>query len=212
MEGHDPLGHAARDRRTEREPQGWVCRGRELKADDTFAELYALPGFPRGVSRADLSADGKLLTVDGGSPAGRAVKLFDGTTGKELVVPGFPPVGPAGFLRITPSGNRVLLYQDDRLTVIEMPGGKNLGTHAHPRQGVNDAGTHQADAENGVTVTRVGSAAVVLRLDPDADHTRNSENPFSRDGGAVAWGRPDGTVLVADLAEVLKRVGPFQTR
>ncbi|HEV3385920.1 MAG TPA: WD40 repeat domain-containing serine/threonine protein kinase, partial [Gemmata sp.] len=153
--------------RAEKEPQQWVCRGRILKPDDTFTDLYSLTDFPRHVRHADLSSDGRLLVVNGVTKIGRDAKLYDGATGKELTIAGMPPIGPDDELWINRSGNRIVLEQSinrsTRMTIIEIPGGKTLGLHTHSTHLFDDSITLHVEAANGRSVYRVGSDTVLLR-------------------------------------------------
>jgi serine/threonine protein kinase/WD40 repeat protein len=193
-------------------PGPWICRARELKPDNTFTDLYPLNEFSRGVALAELSTDGKLLLVRGASKTGRLFKLYDAVAGKELQVPGLPKVAEQGDMLLNASGTRLMVTTSTgpgRFDYIELPTGKNLGNYLEQGSVLDDAGRLLAEFKSGIALRRLGFEEPFIRLDLGTTLHSNTESPFSRDSRFFAWGRTDGTVCVADLEEVMKRVAQF---
>jgi WD40 repeat protein len=194
-----------------------VIRVRQLP--DGGAPPHELNDLPWSIHAVDLTPDGRFAAADGrtgpGDDTARLV-VFDPLAGRVLWsarLGGWPTrqfyIDCAGdSLWYVPRGVGV------RPDVIRA----NLSTgqvlDPVPRQlytfgrGGELVARYHWPTQTGVCVLPRGSAAPFLHLDPDVFNPHPTL--FDHPGGRLAWGRPDGTVVVADLTDVrrhLSRIG-----
>jgi WD40 repeat protein len=193
-----------------------VYRVRDLLADPPKRELCELRDISWHAFKSGASPDGRYFVVDGrGGPDGkrRIVRVFDPLTGSTL----FETNPDVRFnwkcIELDPTG-RVLRIEDEYgrcIGLLEMPSGRWLGTMGARRAlalapdarllaAVRDM--EPGEARHGVSLhDKAGRHLVDLGIDSEV-----RVSIFDSERRTFAWGSADGTVFVADLNEVQRRL------
>jgi serine/threonine protein kinase/WD40 repeat protein len=186
-----------------------ICRVRDLMAPRPREARPEIRFFNVHVHDIALAPDGRSFAVDGlsGAPgsARRAVKVYDPLSGDVLWSTGALAKGSAG-LQMDPLG-RLLLYGLDgtaNQALVELSSGKLVRMSRYSV--VGPGGDYQCDVGDGLTLLRGPSATPLVTLGLDSHPTATWGATFDAAGTKVAWGTKDGTVIVANLAEVRDRL------
>ena len=161
-----------------------VCRVRSLLGPDPLQPLLEKREFKRGVRHAVLPPDGAYVVVEGQSEPNRGprrITAYDMVTGKTILDVESRMTRDFSALDSRDGSGKTLGYTaDDSGTyiLVEMPSGKLLSTYEAP----------------------VGYHASVYSL---ATSTASASHAPS---ASLAWAHADGTVMVADLNEVRRRL------
>lgn len=190
---------------------------RELDRRGEMKELYRIGEVPPGNDSAQLSWDGKVLLVTGNNRKDEPyARLYDAPSGRRIPIDFPRPLPPSALIVINPLGTRAFMTHsptevDPRTEIYDTATGKHIGSHpghSLTTNGTGDLYFAQGEARNGLGVFRWGETEPLVRLDVGVPLI-TPESTFSRDGRSLAWGRNDGTLCIADLNEVLKRVAPY---
>jgi serine/threonine protein kinase/WD40 repeat protein len=190
-----------------------VCRIRDLLAADPHKPLAEKADFSRKVFCAAAAPDGSYFMAEGlGGPEGKdsSIKVFDGLTG--TVLWSEPARLETGGLRLDPTGRLVMHSLDlDKAEVhlTAVPSGRSAGSLQH--------GAHLLGPEarllgrlnaigSGLGLFRPDDAVPLVTLNVDTVASSIPLSCFNQAGTHVAWGNRDGTVNIADIAEVQRRL------
>ncbi len=207
FESRDPLGGPR------------VARVRDLLAADAPAPLYTLDE-PVGLHEVRLDPSGSTLVLI--QPAGarrNQIRLYDATTGRPIAeaIPGWPAAfdpsgrflayGEVGATSIFDRrrGATVPIDQSFPSGVEPWPAGIGPATLAPGLEGWAALLTRDGGQSHVMQLVARGGPSVAIAIDGTA-YTSALIPRFSPDGLAVAWGQNDGGVIVADLAEVRRRM------
>jgi WD40 repeat protein len=188
-----------------------VVRLRDLLAADPKQALLAeCEDFHRRLHTVRCGREGGPFAVLGEVKGGKGpelhLKVFDGATGRELWS---TPSASTGFA-MDPLGRVLFLPGEKKLVAAAT--GKGLALwEAPPGEGPSHAlspdgelGVTQAPHHGGIVLNRRADGATVLVLGMDG---AGAVSPvFSEDGRWLAWGGHGGSVLLADLPEVQRRL------
>ncbi len=192
----------------DRQAHPLVCRFRDLLAvDPTKMVLASLSEFNRRVHDIHVgSAGGPFGIIGDIEEAGRIerrITFLDRTSGRKL--DSWPTEGigrvvtdPAGEFLVTGAGRLAAIPTGKPVAAWNAPGTQVLGPGAR-------IGTGRTDSA-GMTLSRRGDAAPFAILGLDNEYGSGAFPEFSEDGRYLVWGNTDGTVLVADLPEVQRRL------
>jgi hypothetical protein len=151
--------------------------------------------------------------VDGarGPEGRRTVKVFDPLTGQRTfeTVPTFS--GAYSCIKLDPTGRVLKLIGGgaETASLLEMPSGRLIRSHSGYIAAMGPDMSHWATlcyerparASYGFSIHGTGDRHFVdLGIDYETAPT------FSPDGRTLAWGTPEGTVYLADLTEILRRL------
>jgi WD40 repeat protein len=205
----DPAGrllHFQMDLRKEK--QEAVCKVRDLSRTDYEKPLAVLPDFSRDVFDAVLSPD-CLVVAGQGTNGTDIVRAFDPVSGRDLFP--LPVKGQMGhWLARDPEGSRVGCWLEAiKATVFFDLRSRKLWCQwpGKPIFAVAPDGTRlaaQAPNERGMLV--LGADNPTWRLTLGIDHKAAMWPRFSPNGRLIAWGTSDGTVLVGDMEETVRRL------
>jgi len=191
-----------------------VCRLRDLLADQYLKPLWEIKDFPIHVQALRITGQGKLLIVDGfrptkstaGARGEHLVAIYDRATLKQLwTVPvklGRPVADVLGTAinieGFDTTSDALLDATSGRILRFPFTGAGCLSPH----------GTYHARSSpenHGLGLYRTGDnePLVVMGLDDVASYYQIQ---FSHDGRQVAWPSRDGSVYVADIQEVRRRL------
>lgn len=195
-----------------------VCRVRDLLAADPLHPILELSDFNLRAANAEMTAGGEYLVVEGlREREGRREAVCIGEDlekGKRLWQIAYPSPEGRG-MEIETAGNRVFIQTNEAgpALVLDLVSGNQVGT----LQCVPSCALHGLESwlrlgpvpefSRGWSLMseRVGNRPV-LALGIDTQGVSPFPK-FSSDGNLVAWGSSDGTVFVADLAEVRQHLG-----
>jgi len=188
-----------------------VCHVRALSRMGDEKPLATLSDFSNRVFDAVLSREGDLLVVVGSGATGcNIVRVFDPTSGRQLF--SLPDTGNSDndWLAADPQTSRIgcSLGGTNGTRFYGIPGGELWRDVPLP--------IVRALAPDGLLVAAqvpVGKGLLVLGADNPAwqltlgiDHTAALWPRFSPRGRLLAWGTPEGTVLVCDIEETVRRL------
>ncbi len=201
-----------------------VCRVRDLLAGEPLKPFAVWTDFNRHVMNAQCTSDGRFIVVDGiAGPDGssRLVKLFNVDRGAvKTLLNQRNPTTKYSVISIDPAGETFTVFpvpthKGDRAALYELPQGKLTRYLAMPSACLAPRAEHYASwGENsreagpasdlGLCLLNVDEPAPLVRL--VIDSSSPEEAVFSSDGRLLAWGTDDGRVLLAELAEMRKRL------
>jgi serine/threonine protein kinase/WD40 repeat protein len=199
-----------------------VLRVRDLRAAGPGKPLYEIAEFNQGIDHPRASEDGSTLVLVGyagiDAAGTRAVKAFDGPTGKE-VWSSQPEPSSRGQARLVlwldRSGRHLTIRSFDakQSTLVELPSGKLLGLSEPPA----DAGDYWSPQlpywltgshptyQTQLALISWGKKEPTIVLGMDVRPCGTSQ-PFNASGTRFAWGNVDGTVHLADFPEIQRRL------
>jgi WD40 repeat protein len=193
------------------------CVVRDLSRTNYLEPLYPFRQFFEGrIFHSCLSGDGQVLAVCGsrfkGSFTNHVLHVINPQTGEELCTVPAPKTGNGDAFFLDASG-RLLGYPSgpgNNIDLYDLPSGPLTG-HLVGRVGaVSPVAKWLAnrldpgDSMVGVRVWQRESPQRSLVLGAGLGGPTAPE--FSPDGRFIAWGTTDGTVLVAEMAEVFQRM------
>ncbi|MBI1918642.1 MAG: protein kinase [Planctomycetes bacterium] len=189
-----------------------VCRIRHLTRPKQIKRLAEIKEFNKYISGAVISPDGSSIVAAGeGGPDGkrRTVRIYDGTTGKEV---GILPVDRTDseiglYLDVT---GKILAYQPTngaQATLVDVPSGEVRGVLPYVTRSLGPGAKHWVGSlpshQPGLTLVRRQDGKQLFMVGIDsAVHT----GPFSADGTRWALGHTDGSVTVCDLPGVQRHL------
>jgi hypothetical protein len=190
---------------------------RDLLAADPLASLAVLKDFSQQIIVAAAPPDAAFFVAEGvGGPKGdqRIIKVFDGLTGQVRWT--FRPTRSfsSAELFLDPAGSLLAFYPDDSMIgenprsilVLRMPTGEPVGSlKSWVRNLGPDAKVWCAQSDRGWGVYQQSEKPPVVRLGLDIESSC-VVSAFHPNGNLVAWGNADGTVTLADLNEVRRRL------
>ena len=205
-----------------------VGRLRDLMAEAPLTPLREIRDYHRHIFSSALSADGRYFVIEGlGGPEGktRLVNLYAGPTGTTIGPPATRlPTSTGAFFRFDPTGAVLVHLNGFRngpraRQLVELPGRVSFGefppveclsplankyVSLYINQDWPDRLTPTVDIyerNRGVAVLRIAVDGPEISPYPQ----------FSPDlaGRHVAWGNQDGSVSVADLEELRRRLNAF---
>jgi serine/threonine protein kinase/WD40 repeat protein len=209
METKDGKRLPASDAPPEQFPR--VCRLRELPMDGPPKQLAVKDEFNLHVFLMAAPPDGSFFVVTGvegrQKPYQRAIRVWGASDGKEL----WSQVVKAGpSISLEPTGRLLQFTQDasGKQVIVEMPSGKLVGP---PSPG----GILSPDARYAVMnqpypagqdLIRLSDGKRLVALGIESARTSSYVCGFDPTGTRYAWGAAEGTVMVADVAEVQRRL------
>jgi WD40 repeat protein len=183
-----------------------VCRIRDLLGVDALKPLAESRALDRHILSSRADPDGRRFYAHGLHGDGvrrRAVKAFDGLTGKVLwSLPG------EGINAIDPTGKLLAVGLPSGMALVETASGKEVAAVRGGISSLAPEARYYGDwGEHNLTVSlrRLGEAAPLVTLHRQVP-IRSHSLPFSPDGRFMTWGNADGTVSVCDLEEVRRRL------
>jgi serine/threonine protein kinase/WD40 repeat protein len=191
-----------------------VCQIRRLTVGKTPELIATQKDFNLHVYDSVVAPDGSYFAAVGvariGSELRRMVKVYDGPTGKELLqLPAKHPKCSIG-IQIDPTG-KLLGYtpvEGGPVTLVEMPSGKLLETGVEPIGYLSPGAKYVAVSRSslgGIELYRKGEKKPLVHLGMDMPES-TAVFPFHPDGTRLAWGNANGSVTLADLAEIQRRL------
>jgi hypothetical protein len=201
-----------------------VCRIRDLLGADPLKPFAEIDEFNEHVYLAAASLDGAYFVAEGthldGAERRRSIRAFDGPTGKEVWSIPVPKQLQYAQLAVDPTGEVAALLTDDRsaesrrrATLIDLRSGRprrtlvdvpaDLGPGGNLMILKNHVGPSGHHESFGVFGRDQGRPLAIFATDEKLSSVLNS---FSHDGRYLAWGTTEGSVFVADLAEVQSRL------
>jgi serine/threonine protein kinase/WD40 repeat protein len=201
-----------------------VLRIRDLLGPDPLRPFAEIDEFNEHVYLAAASLDGAYFVAEGThlDAAGRrrSIRAFDGPTGKEVWSIPVPKQHQYAQLAADPTGEVVAVLTDDRSaelsrrgTLIDLRSGRprralvgvpaDLGPGGNLMILRNKVGASGRSESFGVFGRNPGRPLAIFATDEKASSVLNA---FSHDGRYLAWGTTEGSVFVADLAEVQRRL------
>lgn len=193
-----------------------LCRLSELQAGKPLQELKTITTLHRGVIKAALSPNGKYLAVDGhGGRAGadRFIMVFDGLTGAELwrLPSQYKPLSRS--LEFDPTERHLAVsgvsLDDIRGLILEASTGKALEEWPRSPSCFNTSTgywcTHPPRPALGCSLYRMSDKKLLVTLGIDVPDV-GYRTSFNRAGTHVAWGNRDGTIFVADIPTVQRKL------
>ena len=188
--------------------QAAVCHVRDLFRADYEKPLAELSAFSKGVFDAVLSPD-CLVVAGQGTDGTDIVRVFDPVSGRELFP--LPVKGQHGhWLARDPQGSRVGYWLEAAKAMVFF----DLRSRELWRQWPGETvfalapdGTRLAalaPQQRGLLV--LGADNPAWRLTLGIDHKAAMWPRFSPNGRLLAWGTSDGTVLVCDMEETVRRL------
>jgi len=192
-----------------------ICPVRDLFGKDPQEPLYTIKDFKRHVFCAVASHDGKFFVADGLTGPDRKnglVLAFDALTGATKWSLPRDRTHDSGALALDPTDHLLFVDSvgdpDDLL--VETASGKTVGSLASPICLGPEASLWIAfdprtkDSHYGYSLYHKEdkSPRVTLGIDVQA----RPAAAFNATGSHVAWGQPDGSVRVCDLAEIRRRL------
>jgi WD40 repeat protein len=184
-----------------------VCRIRDLLRPDALAPLAESRAFDWHILSSLADPDGRRFYAHGKygeGGTGRAVKAFDGRSGKELW-----SLQSTGENALDPTGRLRALSRPRGTTLVETASGKEgavLGTGVGalaPEARYYTAWGYPSNTT--VTLYRLGETAPLVALRRRVP-VRSQVSPFAPDGRFLTWGNADGTVCVCDVEAVRRRL------
>jgi serine/threonine protein kinase/WD40 repeat protein len=201
------------------EDQPLLCRFRELRASASPILLKESRELDGDEFSSVAPPDGSCFVANvrpWGPGRTRQVVAFDGTTGQTLWKRE-AALHAGTHLRLD-AGGRLLSCDGERAEtpypIVELPGGRlagslpeaNYGWCARERLWTSPRGWESADGPPGVALFQGDDRAPLVTLVTESV-PRSLECVFNEDGTLLVWGNTDGTVHVADLREVRRRLG-----
>jgi len=188
------------------------CRVRDLDASPDAPAVMEIAGFERGVKHFVLSDDGRRLVIVGvkDDKDGLGIRAFDPGSGRELSpVPTDGLVDRESFatdpeVRLISGWNSSITWQ--RVWDIENGAltGDRVWGYADAFSPEADLAARMSEYRSGVSVWRRD------RPEPSATFGAGLRTPalpmFSNDGRYLAFGTEEGTVLVVDVPESVRRL------
>jgi serine/threonine protein kinase/WD40 repeat protein len=195
-----------------------VCRIRDLLGANPLAPLAVMKDFSRHVFCGAAPPDAAFFVAEGlGGPKGdqRTIKVFDGLTGKVhwTFTPTRPP-GAASDMLLDPAGSVLAFYphyprnwvNPVSILVVRMPTGELVGSLKSLIRFVGPgAKVWCAQRDRGMGIYQQSEKPPVVRLGLDME-SNSVVSAFHPTGNLVAWGNDDGTITLADLKEVRRRL------
>lgn len=197
-----------------------VCRVWHLSPRKPREFVFEKKDFNMHVYSDVVAPDGSYFAAVGVSKIAnelrRTVRAFDAITGKQLVEIGIKHGPWHSGISIDPLGT-FLAYQpeDSELwALVEMPSGKALGNERgrwnvfgpHTKVGTAYAALPNYDAPPyGISLFRRPDPEPVIRFGVDT-FVSSGQYQFHPNGTRLAWGNTDGSVTVADLPEIKRRL------
>lgn len=193
-----------------------VCRIRNLLSPRPIDPLAEIADFDQYVVCAEIAPNGRYIVVDGLSSRNgrtRIMKAFD-QCGKELCE--FPATRTtlANRIVIDPTSSFMALHiaEDDRSPLMTMPGGKPLGIFLEPiPQALSPRATHwtcvgrPGSDGRGLSLFVSNAATPLITLGTESKVT-SVVPQFDPTGRLLMWGNDQGTVVLADIHEVNRRL------
>jgi hypothetical protein len=194
-----------------------VGRVRDLLAKDPTKALFEITEFPSGIEFPAAPTDGRFFGMIGYyGPSGETARInvYDGVTGKEIWA-SEPETrmhgGDRPLIVFDPKGRYLMIGRygksSGQTTSVEMPSGKLL------RQAEYGPVWRAAWSLDMPYRTEARSGALGLFRPEDKDpvllfgiDTPTMGQRFFATGTRYAWGNADGTVHVADIPEVQRRL------
>jgi WD40 repeat protein len=195
-----------------------ICRIRDLLGRGPDAPVAEIPEFNRHVYTAVAAPDGRFFVVEGdheGTDGNRRMILaLDGHTGQVLWSRGLTKRARYGVLATDPTGAILTFHPDDDqgAMLVEMPWGQPLRTCRRMPACVGpeaalwiQSNPASPSGRNcGYSLLR-GDQSRLVNLGIDFQ-PQLGVSTFNRDGSRLAWGNPDGTVIVCDMKEIQRRL------
>jgi serine/threonine protein kinase/WD40 repeat protein len=188
-----------------------VCRLRELPMDGPAKEVTVKDEFNLHVFLTAVPPDGSYFVVTGvqgrQKPYQRAIRVWGASDGKEL----WSQVVQAGpSICLEPTGRLLQFSQDEsgRQVIVEMPSGKLVGPPSPG--GILSPGARYAVMNQpfpaGQDLIRLSDGKRLVAFGIESAKTSSYVFGFDPAGTHYAWGAADGTVIVADINEVQRRL------
>jgi WD40 repeat protein len=193
-----------------------VSTVRDLLGDPT-RPLACIRDFNRAIDRIRVPDDGSYLVLvgecdsDSGLPQ---IAAFDAVTGARMWKHNGYTDRYGRGIWLDPAGASLAYYRPsgvkDEHEVVAMPEGDTAGTVIIPSPlGMHPKGTHWlVDNGRGAMFFDVERSVELVNLAIDNGQA-TSEAAFSHDGRYAAWCNRDGTITLADLEEVRRRLNQF---
>lgn len=191
-----------------------VCRLRELPEQGPPRVIKEITDFNLHVFCGTAAPAGEYFVIEGlsGTPgqARRLLKAYD-AAGRELAT--LPTLRPAasqsGLQFCDPTGNLLAAYNNPEsigeITLFEMPACREAGKLAASPLGLSPGGAYYAVSGGGLSLFRRGDSTPVVIFDEDQG-LPVVRFQFDAAGNQLAWGRQEGTVVVADLPQIQRRL------
>jgi len=196
-----------------------VCRIRDLFGAKPMEPLKTILDFNLKIYATRISAEGSFYAVEGESGVRgselRSIRAYQGTTGKHLWT---KPLTSAAYHRMFEAdrdGNWLSVWtetrrrEDDLWQEVEWPTGKESGLSVRPAHLYSPAKVyfvgHNHKYLNSRTLWRVQDNTALTTLGIDTEPS-DSDWPFSPDLSQIAQGHVDGTVTIAILPEIQRRL------
>jgi len=191
-----------------------VCRLRELPEQGPPRVIKEITDFNLHVFCGTAAPAGEYFVIEGlgGTPgqARRLLKAYD-AAGRELAtLPTLRTAAHASGLHFCdPTGNLLSVVTSqgsiEETTLFEMPACREVGKLVTSPLGLSPGGAYYAVSGAGLLLFRRGDSTPVVVFDEDQG-LPVVRFQFDAAGDQLAWGHGDGTVVVADLPEVQRRL------
>ncbi len=195
-----------------------VCRLRELPEQGPPRVIKEITDFNLHVFCSTAAPAGEYFVIEGlsGSPGQvrRLLKGYDATGRKLATLPTLRPAASASGLNFCdPTGNLLAVYNNlesvEEITLFEMPACREVGKLAACPLGLSPGGAYFAVSGGGLLLFRRGDATPIVVFD-EGQSLPVVRLQFDAVGDQLAWGRQDGTVVVADLPQVQRRLAELR--
>lgn len=194
-----------------------VCRIRELQSAHTVRLIKEIEDHNWHVFETGVAPNGDYFVVSGLSAAAKALqrsmKAYDGLTGDRLWTMDEAKADGGHSFTFDPSGKVMAFFHHGTnprvYSLVEMPSRKLIETRSEfplaLGPGTREWIEFQDEPHSGIGLCRPGSKDPIVRL--GIDHKISGQGmTFSTDGSRVVWGNNNGTVTVADLPEINRRL------
>ncbi len=194
-----------------------VLRFRDLFGEKPREAFKEITDFKWHVFHSVMALDGSLLVVEGAAGPGfegRAMNAYDGMTGAQLWSRTITSKRDGARPRLDPKG-QLLAFETSERTMIVIDARTEKHVAALPRiysefgPGATLRATCNDHPPFGVSLFRRDDLAPLVTLGLNVN-VGDLSLKFDADGRHVVWGNRDGTVTLADLDEVNRRLAEFK--
>jgi WD40 repeat protein len=192
----------------------YVCRIRELRPGGASVIVGEINDFNADVSESVAAPDGSYFIAAGvkdPNRVGAITKMFDASSGRErMVLSSGGPKATAAVLALDSTGRILSIGYNagERSQVVDVQSGADQSGYRGRPETLGPGGQlwgRRGANERGILLFRRDQDRPLVTLGIDSQIS-SVVWPFSRDGKYLAWGNTDGSLMVCDLEEVLRRL------